>query len=192
MVFAMKRRIPKILAGCAVTFVVLFAGLEFILWYSYREMHRPEDKCRALIAGFKAGLESYKTEYGCIPADALEFKATHATQRTRGKILETLHPDPTKEPPKTNLRRIDFYDPPPAKNGVDGSKFDEQHHEWVLVDPWGEPLYFIIDLKGEGKVPNPDPRDNKEHPFINTSIIVFSAGPDRNLDTWEDNILSWK
>ncbi len=73
----------------------------------------------------------------------------------------------------------------------DGLYYDD-HNEPILVDPWGEPFYFIADLKGAGKIPNPDPRDNKTHPFIEKPIIMFSAGPDGNPNTWDDNVLSWK
>ncbi len=62
----------------------------------------------------------------------------------------------------------------------------------MLVDPWGEPYYYVMDLNRDGKIPNPDPRDNKANPFIETSVIMMSAGPDHDPNTWDDNVLSWK
>lgn len=90
---------------------------------------------------------------------------------------------------EVNPRDIAFIDLPEARDKKRGLYFEERGTP-VLVDQWGEPLYFVIDLNGDGKIPNPDPRLDEPREFA-TDIIVFSAGPDRDPATWKDNITSW-
>jgi len=78
-----------------------------------------------------------------------------------------------------------------AKDGHAGLSYGELQIP-ILSDYWDQPLYFILDTKGTGQIPNPDPRDNKEHPFIAAPILIFSAGPDHDPNTWDDNVVSWK
>lgn len=158
----------------------------FIPIGSFRE--RPG---REIFPGFIMGLKAFRTEYNRFPVEALTSTDPKVPSITRGKIMTTLHPDQQADPSESNPRRINFFDSPPAKNKMNGLYVDERN-EPVLVDPWGTPYRFNFDQSGKGTVPNPDPRENKKHPFIETDVIMYSAGPDRNPDTWEDNILSWK
>ncbi|MCB1096797.1 MAG: hypothetical protein KDN22_14570 [Verrucomicrobiae bacterium] len=57
-----------------------------------------------------------------------------------------------------------------------------------LVDSWGMPFHIQMDGDGNGQVVDPsDPQRQLEK-----SIIVYSAGPDRNFATWPDNVTTWK
>jgi hypothetical protein len=142
------------------------------------------------MSGMILGLKTYETEYNRLPLEALTSSDQRAWQRARGSILDVLRPR-NGERSTSNPLGINFYDPPLAREKRRGLYFDDQNAP-ILVDPWGEPYYFIIAFGDDGKVPNPDPRDNEKHPFLNTSIIMFSAGPDGNPNTWDDNVLSWK
>jgi hypothetical protein len=178
--------------SAACFFVLIFVAEVWTIIFSDRLPRKAiNTKCRAMMIGFIMGLKAYQTEYNRFPVEGLTSIDPKAPSITRGKIMTTLHPDQKAAPTESNLRRINFYDPPPAKNKKNGLCMDE-HNEPVLVDPWGTPFRFNFDQTGEGKVPNPDPRDNKEHPFVETTVLMYSAGPDGNPDTWEDNILSWK
>jgi hypothetical protein len=138
---------------------------------------------RAVIKGFQISLQQYFTEYNTWPTATLDEPDKNGWHRTQGKIIETLHGD--------NPRKITFYDPPVAKGGHAGLSYGELQIP-ILSDFWDQPLYFILDTKGTGQIPNPDPRDNKEHPFITAPILIFSAGPDHDPTTWDDNVVSWK
>lgn len=141
-----------------------------------------------MMSGFIMDIKAYQTEYNRFPSEAI----SPTRSQTRGKIMVTLHPDQNApQPPDGNPRKINFFDPPSAKKKMNGLYYDEKD-EPVLVDPWGAPLYFMVSLDEKEKIPNPDARDKPANPFIKNSVIVYSAGPDKNPDTWEDNVMSWK
>lgn len=144
-------------------------------------------RAKAELVGFVVGFKQFQAEYNDAPMEALSDAREEVPQQARGALLQVLR---GKEP-KVNPRNISFWDPPLAKDKKAGLCQDE-HGVPVFIDPWGTPYQVVIDLNGDGKVPNPDPRDKKEHPFIESPIILFSAGPDRDINTWEDNVLSWK
>ena len=58
-----------------------------------------------------------------------------------------------------------------------------------VVDPWGNPYHIRMDTDFNGSVA--DPR-SPSLPPVSERVIVWSAGADRDLATWEDNIKSWK
>ena len=185
--FLLRR--TAVLAAC-----IMIPAFLLGLWEPFRsEVPRKakETQCRAMMTGFIMSIAAYQSEYKRFPVDVLTSTDPKIPSVTRGKIIATLHPDQNADPSDSNPRRINFFDPPPAKNKRNGIYMDE-HNEPVLVDPWGTPFRFNFDQGGEGKVPNPDPRGNKEHPFVETTVLIYSAGPDRNPNTWEDNIMSWK
>lgn len=149
---------------------------------------------RSIMAGFIIGLKTYQTEYNRFPVEALASSDPHATYPTRGAILTVLHPDRASTAQvllTCNPHKMVFFDPMPARGKKNGMYDDEQHVP-VLVDRWGEPYHFALDLDGDGTVPNPDTRNNKEQPLIEALVIAFSSGPDRDPNTWEDNVMSWK
>jgi hypothetical protein len=156
-----------------------------------RSDHRIASRCHQEMTGFIMGIKAYQTEYNRLPIEVLTSTDPKVPSITRGKIIDTLYPYHNASATESNPRKIDFYIPRAALNQKDGLYTDEKD-EPVLVDPWGTPFYYSFDQSGEGKVPNLDPRDNKEHPFLETTVIMFSAGPDKNPDTWDDNVMTWK
>jgi len=138
------------------------------------------------------GLKAYHEEYNRFPSEAI----SPTPSQTRGKILKTLHPEydaagHPKKIPEGNPRGINFFDPPAAKNKMSGMYYDDKN-EPVLVDPWGTPFYFMASPDERKEVPNPDLQERPRDPKVQTDIIIYSAGPDRNPDTWRDNIASWR
>lgn len=142
-------------------------------------------QANATMQGIVWSLVAYREEYNRLPVEAVTGTDENVWQRTQGTILETLMANNLK----TNPSKIRFYDPLIAKNHCNGI-YEDAHGALILVDPWGEPYYYIMDLNGDGKVPNPDPRSNHSQPFLKRPIIIFSAGPDRDPNTWDDNVLS--
>lgn len=57
----------------------------------------------------------------------------------------------------------------------------------------GDSLYYIVcDFNNDGKVPNPElmtvpPKPGATQKELTTRIALFSAGPDGDPSTWEDN-----
>jgi hypothetical protein len=60
----------------------------------------------------------------------------------------------------------------------------------ALVDPWGNYYAIALDLDGNETLDNPRPKAEPAH--IYQRVLVWSAGPDGDFATWEDNITSWE
>lgn len=91
-----------------------------------------------------------------------------------------------------NPRGIVFFTGKAAKPmGVgrfrNGLTYDEKEGSGQLWDPWGNFYRVRFDTNGDGKVENP------ENPgtFLPESILAWSAGPDGDSETWEDNVKTW-
>ncbi len=59
-------------------------------------------------------------------------------------------------------------------------------------DGWGSLFYIVCDFNNDGKVPNPElltvpPKPGVTQKEFNQRIVIFSAGPDGDPATWEDN-----
>ena len=68
---------------------------------------------------------------------------------------------------------------------------------WSVATPnedgWGSLYYIICDFNNDGKVPNPElmtvpPKPGATQKELPVRIAIFSAGPDGNPATWEDNM----
>lgn len=60
-------------------------------------------------------------------------------------------------------------------------------------DGWGSLYYIVCDFNNDGQVPNPElmtvpPKPGATKKELNTRIAIFSAGPDGDPATWEDNM----
>jgi len=55
------------------------------------------------------------------------------------------------------------------------------------VDPWGNAFEYQVDENRDGVIPEPDTGDS-----LRAGVIAWSAGPDGDYDTWEDNIKGWE
>ncbi len=53
----------------------------------------------------------------------------------------------------------------------------------------GNHYRVALDLDGDGQITNVDPRiESKQLP---EAILIWSAGPDGDFDTWKDNLKTW-
>jgi len=60
-------------------------------------------------------------------------------------------------------------------------------------DGCGSLYYIVCDVNNDGQVPNPElmtvpPKPGATQKKLTTRIAIFSAGPDGNPATWEDNM----
>ena len=65
-----------------------------------------------------------------------------------------------------------------------------------VIDAWGMPYFGVFDFNRDGVVPDPEVQANpalriERHPFLARPSAVFSAGPDGDPATWQDNIKNW-
>jgi hypothetical protein len=176
--------------------LVTLAGAAFLLFFLFRIGSGPLEESRRALAkatlqGFVIGVINYKREYKGWPIEAATKLSEEKVQSTQGAILNVLMAGEDN----LNPRKIKFFDPPLAKDKSSGVFIINK--EPVLLDPWGEPYYFILDFNGDGSIPNPDRarkliRDSVEPDNLPFGVIIFSSGPDRDLSTWKDNIVSWR
>jgi hypothetical protein len=92
-----------------------------------------------------------------------------------------------------NPRRIVFYTDRaarPIRSGgfARGLTLDESDGG-ILWDPWGRPYRVRLDTDHNDRVENPDPAGNDK--ILEEPVLIWSAGPDGNFETWEDNVKSW-
>jgi len=171
----------------------LFFGAFFYGMAKFQQM--VAGKARRVMAsanmiGMSLSIKMFQTEYDRMPVE-ISPGSESIPLRTQGALVNILMGKDTKANPKG----IQFLQPLPAQN-KSGGYYEDDHGQPVIADPWGEPYYVLLTAekqKAKDKtVPNPDPRENKDHPVIESSVILFSAGPDHDPNTWEDNVLSWK
>lgn len=148
-------------------------------------------RVKATMKDMQVALGYFKTEYQHMPVSSLETQFL----RTEGTLLMAL----LGQEKGANPRHIKFIDLPPALAGKYGLTGMQSDASTALVDPWGEMYYLLLDVDGDNRIPNPEQRANaafksntREPEFLNASVILFSSGPDRDPNTWDDNICSWR
>lgn len=63
---------------------------------------------------------------------------------------------------------------------------------WTLTDAWGQPYYLVSSDAAD--LPEPGPAviaKGSETPPQRPQVLVYSAGPDGDPATWDDNIQNW-
>lgn len=123
-------------------------------------------------------LKGYVVEYNRYPVSDGETSA----QDCAGPWLEAL----LGNEPKLNPRQIVFMDISNAKRNQAGLLNLGGAH--ALADAWGRTMHAMMDTNSDGKLADP------EHPgsVLAERVLIWSAGPDGDFNTWNDNICSWK
>ena len=142
-----------------------------------------ESGARAL----ETALKHYSAEYGTFPR---EWKMDTEGLEANAEVMDILLGINDQANPR-KLRFIDGKAASESGNGV-GIVFDQGEHDssGTYVDPFGGAYHLLVDADEDGQVPNPDPTSKRK--TVWQSVIVYSAGPDGDLETWDDNIRSWK
>lgn len=130
------------------------------------------------------GLQNYEIEYGHFPTSSTRGDPDLKTT-SRGAILSAL----IGQNPLLNPKGIVFCEFSVARNQRDG--IWQESGDWVLSDRWGHEYHILLDSNQDGKIANPDTSEAPKNPFLPIDIAIFSAGPDGDPATWEDNIKSW-
>lgn len=135
-----------------------------------------EWRARADAGVVVSALTKYYAEYNHWPS----FYEVNGDMQTDEEWLETMNPDPDADASdlKDNMKRISFFEP--GKGIV-----DEQNN---VVDPWGNPYFYEVDVDYDDIIENPNPDKSDE---IRATAIAWSAGEDGDVETWDDNCASW-
>ncbi len=116
----------------------------------------------------------YQTEYNRWPE---AYKNDGGGSTDKNWVALMAPPPGTSSP--GNPKRVQFFE---AGGGA-------LNQAGAFADPWGNAYRFAFDRTGSGEVrsPNEDSDD-----IIRGSVVAWSAGPDGNFETWDDNVLSWE
>tara|TARA_R110002049_G_scaffold72292_2_gene186505 strand:+ start:377 stop:871 length:495 start_codon:yes stop_codon:yes gene_type:complete len=156
-----------------------------------------ERRSRATVNDLQVALKSFQTEYARWPAD-LERLPSEMPVRLPSGVVETLLAETGRFSSEDNPRAFRFIELPLARQGK-GGVIETVDGVLDLVDRWGSRYFVVVDVDEDGKVANPEAavslekRGDKDAPAVlPVSIVIFSAGPDREPETWTDNIASWR
>lgn len=135
-----------------------------------------------------ATLSKYRLEYNRWPSVEEVAEGYPGTSKA---WVEIMNPEITTgkgERDKNNFRQLRF-----LEMGK-GMKIESGEYEGGFGDPWGHskgrvPFLYAVDGDGDGMIPNPNPEKNGK---IRADAIAWSAGPDGDYATWEDNVGSWE
>ncbi|WP_170156902.1 hypothetical protein [Roseimicrobium gellanilyticum] len=130
-------------------------------------------------------IKGYQTEYNKLP----ELGATDETKfvESTGLLMKML----AGRDEQLNPRMIPFYESmhrPTRDKFGDGRAESAPTDETDVRDLKGNRYRLHFDWNGDKHIPNPR-EPGKE---ILGSVIVYSAGPDGDYSTWEDNFTSWE
>lgn len=157
--------------------------------------HPPEVWVQMVTKDLQVSLGHFQTEHSRLPVTADE----HQTFRSDGPFLFSL----LGEVCDSNPRGIKFIDFDPAREGRWGltnlSAEKKPTLTTALLDHWGERYFIILESTGDGLIPNPEYQGGananlwyKPLPTIRARALIYSAGPDRDPNTWDDNVRSWR
>lgn len=126
----------------------------------------------------ETGLAKYRMEYGVWPDFAKGKSKKHFTD---SEFVETMMPAGDGAPPADNLKRVRF---------IEGSK--ETVKDGQFVDPWGNPYQYLVNETPKDTMDLGGFKNGYEGPeTIRAKALVWSAGPDGDYGTWDDNVCGW-
>lgn len=115
-------------------------------------------------------LMKYRAEYNRWPS----FYDPDVNDVTDLDWVDVMCPDPNATArPKDNFKQIPFME----QGGA------------AFVDAWGAPFKYRLDQTGSGEVPNPNSEIGGQ---LRAQVAVWSAGPDGDYTSWEDNVAGWE
>jgi prepilin-type N-terminal cleavage/methylation domain-containing protein len=166
-----------------VTIIAVLAGISIPAYQGILKK-MTEQQARTMDQTLVNSISSYFAEYNKYPLPAdygSEVGALRTDEQLTGALLAT---DPLMNP-----KRIRFL--PDLKDasttGKNGLKTSGDVA--TVVDPWGEEYYVIMDADYNGEIENPNPGVGSLKLY--QKVLVYSAGPDKDGATWEDNVTSW-
>lgn len=153
-----------------------------------------------MIRDLRIAITAYEVDSNRFPILEPDSPGLDGSVRSRGVMLTILG---GQHHAVLNPKTIKFIDLPPARDRKRGLWQDGS--EWVLSDSWSEPYYIVFDTSKDGKITNPEFGSDQSDPkyaercklnpplaTIQSSVLIYSSGPDRDPKTWHDNICSWR
>jgi hypothetical protein len=169
---------------CAI-FALLIMG--FIRQCQTSLINTYEGKTLVVMHSVTAAISQYFNEYNSFPGSPAA-EPRDVELRSQGPILAALFGN--------NERKIKFVDLPLAREGKFG--VIETPDGRTLVDMWGEPYFILLDCDFDNLLANPEIgadakylKKNQPPARLTNMALMYSAGPDRDPKTWQDNVRTW-
>lgn len=145
-------------------------------------------KCAVAIGSLNTAIKSFYNEFDMYPIDTGKGGADVDCQTDDGVLIRALRgKDDVRNPKRLNLldgMKQARKGPNGPEDGLDESSNPDSPS---LFDPWGTPYKIVLDGDKNEQIANP--ADGQL--IRNQRCIIYSAGKDRNFDTWHDNVKSW-
>lgn len=168
-----------------IAIIALLAGVAFPSFGSFFKRLK-RDQARTLAQSLVNSVKGYYTEYSRYPLPE-GFEGGEVTPLRTDEVLTgaLMGSDQTMNP-----KKISFL--PELKTVEPGKGFGLMTEGEVatIVDPWSEEYYIIMDTDYSNSIDNPNLESTNTKLFL--GVIVWSAGEDKDPNTWGDNIMSWE
>jgi hypothetical protein len=176
----------------------LVVGIGVLLLVSYlaspyRNGTRPNPKRSAqhVCHDVAAAISAYVDEYHSLPLVSYDLKTDLSLDSTESIALFGILS--AHAPPELNPKHINFIEGiKQAKYShgkfLDGMNYEEDETRPTLIDPWGKAYRITLDTNEDGFIENPQTPGTK---LASEKALVYSAGPDGDFSTWQDNLRSW-
>lgn len=167
-----------------ISIIALLAGIAFPS-YSAIMKRVKKDQARTLGLSLVNSCKAYYAEYSKYPLPADGTAGEVSPLRTDEILTGTLLGTTIVQNPK----KISFL--PDLKQVERGGGFGllSEGDTAMIVDPWGEEYYVLMDADYSGTIENPNAGSTTTKLY--QGVVVWSAGPDKDPSTWEDNVMSW-
>jgi len=126
-------------------------------------------------------LLKYQMEYNRWPSTYVE----NSVDSTDSIWVNMMAPQPDGGLLPTNPKRIVFFEAGGGALEDDSSS----PHAGSFVDSWGNPFRFRLNQTGTDQMDNPNVDIGGQ---IRAQALAWSAGPDGNHATWDDNVAGWE
>lgn len=137
------------------------------------------------VYNLRNSISAFFTEYREFP---ISDKTNPAAQDVSVHSNADLMPILMGNAPAQNPRSIRFFSGMQAKPGTNGGfRKGYDSGTQTLYDPWGNPYRVIFDNNMDNRIDSPATPGSS----ISATILIWSAGPDGDFKTWEDNIKTW-
>jgi len=140
----------------------------------------------------KNAISAYYTEHRKFPIVEISASSDQAFDSS-SQLMDELMPNPEGGAHLSSScpRDINFFTAkvarPIGKGRFSSGLSTDSNGDRKLWDPWGNLFRVIVDANGDKQTENPSASSG----ILPESILVWSAGPDGDFDTWQDNVKTW-
>ena len=169
---------------------VIALAIGVIAWLALNSLGYAQNasaKNRAIVtmSKMREAIQKYKEIKNTLPG-TLGKEAEYA--ETKGAFMVAILEKVEPNLPDSHL----YFEMPVGFEPKEEAPMQNEKGEWQLLDAWRHPYRLHLDLNGDGKIPHPAKGTGTPEPMlIPPGFIMYSAGPDGDYATWDDNVRSW-